>query len=148
MPKILCLLEIQARYLLFSLHKIKIRKQHRITLLAYPLTLYILHMGVILIISKVFSIIFLLCLWKQGIPWHILPSAYLFLDSEPQLDKSEEFNNQRMKRHRAFRIYSPKKINKKGDRLWIKFSSNQSTGVQRCLNPLFQRPLCLLSPLF
>ena len=64
MPKILCLLEIQARYLLFSLHKIKIRKQHRITLLAYPLTLYILHMGVILIISKVFSIIFLLCLWK------------------------------------------------------------------------------------
>ena len=52
---------------------------------------------------------------------------------------------------RAFKSYflSLKKT-KKADRLCIKFSSNSSTGVQRCLYPLFQnqRPYFLLPSLF
>ena len=32
------------------------------------------------------------------------PSVYLFLEFEPQLDKSEKFNNQGMKENTAFRI--------------------------------------------
>ena len=49
---------------------------------------------------------------------------------------------------RAFKGYflSPKKNNKKADRLYIKFSSTFNTRVQRCLYPLFQnqRPHFLL----
>ena len=34
----------------------------------YPLN-YLLHMGVMLTVIKVFIILFLLCLWEQGTPW-------------------------------------------------------------------------------
>ena len=33
-------------------------------------------------------------------------SVYLFLDSEPRLGKSKEFNNQRVKVNKAFKSYS------------------------------------------
>ena len=45
----------------------------------YPLN-YLLHMGVTLTIIKVFIILFLICLWEQGTPWHceiILKSTWL-----------------------------------------------------------------------
>ena len=48
-------------------------------------------------------------------------SVYLFLESEPWLDKSEKFNNQGMKESKAFRIpFITKK--QKADRLYIQFS--------------------------
>ena len=57
---ITCLLEIQARFLFFSLRKIKISKQQ-----IYPLN-YLLQIGLILTISKVFTILCLLCLcWEH-----------------------------------------------------------------------------------
>ena len=78
---------------------------------------------------------------------------HLFLDSEPQLVRSKDFNNKGLKyRSRAFKRYPflpPKKI-EKADKLCMKFSSNSNTRLQRSLNPLFQNrhSLFLLPPLF
>ena len=57
-------------------------------------------------------------------------SVYLFLESEPLLGKSEEFNNQGMKENGAFRILlisKKKKIIKKIDRLCMEFSWSHNT---------------------
>ena len=59
MPKYL--LEIPARFLFFSLHKIQISQQQ-----VYPLN-YLLHIGLMLAISKVFTILCQLCLCDVGI---------------------------------------------------------------------------------
>ena len=48
-------------------------------------------------------------------------SVYLFLEFEPELGKSEKFNNQGMKEKKAFRIPVITK-NQKADRLYIEFS--------------------------
>ena len=77
-------------------------------------------------------------------------NVYLFLDSEPQRGKSEEFNNQGTKEVElleAIPFLSSKK-QKKSDRLCVNFFSNLNTSVQRCLSSLVQRPLLLLPPLF
>ena len=55
-----------------------------------------------------------------------------------------------MKENRAFRSYSflAPKNSKRSDRLCMEFSWSSNTSAQRCLNPLFQRILFLLSHLF
>ena len=77
-------------------------------------------------------------------------SLYLFLNSEPWLDKSGESNNQEMKESGVLRTYSsfllPKNQNKRADRLCIKLSCISNTSVPECLSSLFQRSL--LSSLF
>ena len=52
---------------------------------------------------------------------------YLFLEFEPQLGKSEEFNNQGMKENIAFRILLLTKKNKKADRFCKELSLNPNT---------------------
>ena len=72
-------------------------------------------------------------------------NVYLFLDSELQLGKSKEFNNECMKVQvkRAFKSYflSPKSNNKnitKAGRPCIKFSLTSNKNLQWCFYPLFQ----------
>ena len=79
---------------------------------------------------------------------------HLFLDSEPQLVRSKDFNNKGLK-YRSIELLKgthfchQKKI-EKADKLCMKFSSNSNTRLQRSLNPLFQNrhSLFLLPPLF
>ena len=54
-------------------------------------------------------------------------SVYLFLEFEPQLDKSEKFNNQAMKENRAFRIHFLTKKQLKSRQACTKFSYNPNT---------------------
>ena len=57
---------MQARFLFFFLRKIKSSKQD-----IYSLN-YFIHVEVMLSNMKAFIILFLLCLWEQGIPWQFL----------------------------------------------------------------------------
>ena len=64
---IACLLVIQARLLFFSLYKIKISKQHKLVISRYLIML--LHIGLMLTISKVFIFLSILPVWEKGKPW-------------------------------------------------------------------------------
>ena len=57
---------MQARFLFFFLRKIKSSKQD-----IYSLN-YLIHVEVMLSNMKAFIILFLLCLWEQGIHWQFL----------------------------------------------------------------------------
>ena len=76
-------------------------------------------------------------------------SVYLFLDSEPQLGKSKESNNQGMKLQvkRAFKSYSFLLIKIQTDSAW-NWPQLQILVCSNCLNPLLQNqcPLILLPP--
>ena len=54
-------------------------------------------------------------------------SVYLFLEFEPQLDKSEKFNNQAMKENRAFRIH---------------FLTKKQLKSRQALHKIFLQPQC------
>ena len=75
---------------------------------------------------------------------------YLFLNSELQLGKSKEFNNQgtKVQVKRAFKSFFPPKPPQKNRQTLHEFSSTTSVSMHRCLNPPFQNqcPLfCCLS---
>ena len=64
-PKYNCLLDIQTRFLLFFLTS---DKNEQTTWIIYPLN-YLLLIGLVLTISKMFKFLSTLPVWEWGIPW-------------------------------------------------------------------------------